>query len=92
MHTVFQKALANGATAVHFDYDWSALKYKMTQTEGFGAADWDAHNFSWEQLRNGDIINDGVSLWRYIDLEFADSGIEIFEGRVIFLIEIDPVF
>lgn len=90
MHMAFQKTLGDGATYFHIAPSWDELKYKITQTEDFGVDDWDGHHFSWEKLRKGDLINDGISLWRYIDDEFAESGIELFNGRIVFLIEIDP--
>jgi hypothetical protein len=60
----------------------------MTKIDAFGTPDWDSHGFAWESLHNGDIINDGVALWRHLNIEFEDiRDVEIFEGRVIFLID-----
>jgi hypothetical protein len=72
---------------------WDKLKYQLSKLDHFDTRDWDGHGFAWESFRDGNIINDASALWRYIDIERDDTNdLEVFEGRVVFLIEIDPVF
>lgn len=98
MYIIFEKSRANGTVAAHFDLNWDVLKYKLTQLDTFPSEEWESRRYAWENLRRGDspIIDDGAAFWQYFDLEtlgFTEKDeLELFNGQVILLNEIDPIF
>lgn len=91
MHIVIAKFLGHGMTSITTAGTWDELKYKLSVLQHFDTKEWDSHGFAWESLRDGNIVNDGTTLWRYFDIERDDdqNDTEIFDGRVIFLPEIE---
>jgi hypothetical protein len=91
MHIAFCKELGNGTVSMTSAGNWDGLKYQLSKQDNFDTRDWDGLGIS--HLRNGDIVNDGTALWRYVNIEINDvHDIEIFEGRIVFLQEIDSTF
>lgn len=93
MHIAFRKALSNGVVSITSAGNWDGLKYQLSKLDHHDTPEWDAHNFAWEQFKNGDLIKDSTGIWRYINFEVKDQyDLEVFEGRLIDLFEIDPIF
>lgn len=93
MLVVFEKSLSEGSVRAHVAQTWDELKYNLaTNVDTFPVVEWEAAGFGWNRLRQGDIIADGANAWRYFDIDHMSPCTEIFEGRLIALSEIDPVF
>jgi hypothetical protein len=91
MHIAFRKDLGNGTVTMTSAGNWDGLKYQLSKLDYFDTRDWDG--FGLNHLRDGAIVNDGAALWRYVNIEINDVyGFEIFEGRIVSLQEIDPMF
>jgi hypothetical protein len=92
MHIAIRKSLANGATSITTAGNWDGLKYQLSKLECHDTDEWDAH-FAWEDFKKGKLIQDSNGLWRYFSIEMNDIYNKgIFEGKVINLFEIDPMF
>ena len=92
MHAIFQKELGNGKVHMHFDLDWDVLKYELTKLDTFDEQEWDSARYAIEALWNGHIVSDGVCLWQHVDMTREPTDFSLFEGSVVLLNEIDPVF
>jgi hypothetical protein len=94
MHALFRKELANGIVTSYIDLEWDVLKAKLAQiakTDDIPIKAFDMH-FGWDNLRNGYIINDGATLWCYWNDQKNAMRYDLFEGQIVFLEEIDPIF
>lgn len=92
MHIAFRKSLANGMVSVTSAGSWDELKYQLSRLDHHDTEEWDAH-FAWESFNSGNLIKDSCSIWRYVNFENEDiHDAEVFDGRLIDLSEIDPLF
>jgi len=92
MHIAFRKNLANGTVNVTSAGNWDGLKYQLSKLDYHDTDEWDRH-FAWENFRSGYLINDGTGVWVYVNFEVQDKyDFEVFEGRLIFLSEVDTIF
>lgn len=92
MHITFSKSLANGTVSVTSADSWDGLKYQLSKLEHHDTEKWDRH-FAWENFKSGYLIMDSASIWVYVNFEISDKhDFEVFEGRLIDLNEVDPIF
>lgn len=97
-HLAFSKSLATGIVSVTSADDWDTLKYYLSTIDYHDTEEWDTH-LAWENFRDGCLIKDSASIWRYLNLNRdenfgVDAAIDftIFEGELIDLSEVDPIF
>jgi hypothetical protein len=95
MHIIFQQELGNGKVHFYADESWDQLKFKLTKEDSFPLGEWEAANYAWDALRQGEhIISDGACLWQYLNVEggFETVTGHLFEGSLVMLSKIDPIF
>jgi hypothetical protein len=92
MHIVAQKELSIGKVHLHLEESWDHLKIQLTDNDSFPSEEWERVRYAWEALRDGHIVSDGVCLWQYIEHDFEGAQHSLFEGSIILLSEIDPIF
>lgn len=92
MVIVFEKSMSEGSVRAHTAGNWDELKLQLMKVDTFPAAEWERARFAWRHLRQGAIIADGANVWRYFEADEMEPCVEIFEGRLLALGEIDPVF
>lgn len=99
MHIAFRKSLATGIVSITSSGNWDGLKRQLSELDYHDTEDWDRH-FSWENFRDGRLIKDSTSIWRYINFDpdenFENDGeysnLTVFEGELVDLQEVDPIF
>lgn len=92
MFLVFQRELGNGKIHLHYEEDWDHLKIQLSNLDTFPFEEWEVARYTWENLREGHIINDGSFLWQYFEVHPEAGEIPLFEGSIVFLNEINPIF
>ncbi|GHF92321.1 hypothetical protein [Streptomyces griseosporeus] len=92
MFLVFQKELSNGKVHLHAEESWDHLKIQLIDDDSFPTEEWEAARYAWEKLRDGHIVSDGTSLWQLIEHSYEGAQFSLFEGSVVLLSEIDPIF
>lgn len=92
MYLILQKSNATGRLTSYFHANWDMLKANLISEPEFPTELFDRH-FGWENLQNSTtILNDGDYLYQMWDESRKEYKKDWWEGDIIFLSEIDPIF
>jgi hypothetical protein len=87
-----QKSLTTGIITTYIDESWDILKFKLTGVPNFPIGLFDKH-YGWKYIQNLSVIlTDGSYLYQMWDESKEDFNKNWFDGEIILLSEIDPVF
>lgn len=91
MYAFFSKSLTNGKVTFYIDESDDILKAKLADDPDVETELIDRH-FGWEYLRSGTILKGEDNLYQLWDETNHDNKVDLFQGEVVFLSEIDPIF